>query len=183
MTDIAEQAYRNLLVVRCQAGDGAAFEELVGLYQSRLHYFLARMVGDLDAADDLCQEVWCDVYRGLARLALPEAFRTWLYRIARHRALRELRKKRLPLASLEGIDVPEDQGDDGFSWMDAESVHAALVHLTPAHREVLLLRFVEGMAYEDIARITGCHVGTVRSRLHYAKDALRRALEGMSHHE
>jgi RNA polymerase sigma-70 factor (ECF subfamily) len=182
MTDIAERVYRSVLVVRCQAGDRAAFEELIGLYQPRLRYFLASMAGD-DHADDLLQEVWFDVYRGVARLADPGAFAAWLYRIARHRALRELRKKRQPLSSLEGIDLAEEGADDDFSAEDAERVHAALGKLAPEHREVLLLRFFEGMAYEDIARVTGCQVGTVRSRIHYAKRALRRVLEGVLQHE
>jgi RNA polymerase sigma-70 factor (ECF subfamily) len=179
MTDIAERVYRSVLVVRCQAGDRAAFEELVGLYQPRLRYFLARMVGDDHAADDLLQEVWFDVYRGLARLADPGAFAAWLYQVARRRALLELRKRRHPVSSLEGIDVAEGEGeDDDFSAEDAERVHAALGLLAPEHREVLLLRFVEGMAYEDIARVTGCQLGTVRSRIHYAKRALRRVMGG-----
>jgi RNA polymerase sigma-70 factor (ECF subfamily) len=182
MTDIAERVYRSVLVVRCQAGDRAAFEELVGLYQPRLHYFLARMVGDDHAADDLLQDVWFDVYRGVARLADPGAFPAWLYRIARHRALGELRKKHQPLSSLEGIDLAGEEEDDDFSAEDAERVHAALGLLAPEHREVLLLRFVEGMAYDDIARVTGCPPGTVRSRIHYAKRALRRVMGGAPQH-
>jgi RNA polymerase sigma-70 factor, ECF subfamily len=182
MTDIAERVYRSVLVVRCQAGDCAAFEELVELYHPRLRYFLARMVGDDHAADDLLQEVWFDVYREVARLADPIAFPAWLYRIARHRALGELRKMRHPLSSLEGIDLAAEEDDDDFSAEDAERVHAALGRLAPEHREMLLLRFVEGMAYEDIARITGCHLGTVRSRIHYAKRALRRLMEGVPQH-
>jgi RNA polymerase sigma-70 factor (ECF subfamily) len=183
MTDIAERVYRSVLVVRCQAGDQAAFEELVELYQPRLRYFLAGMVGDDHAADDLLQDVWFEVYRGVARLADPGAFPTWLYRIARHRALAQLRKKRQPLSSLQGIDLAEEGDEDDFSAEDAERVHAALGRLAPEHREVLLLRFVEGMAYEDIARATGCRLGTVRSRIHYAKRALRRVLEGVPLHE
>jgi RNA polymerase sigma-70 factor (ECF subfamily) len=183
MTDIAERVYRSVLVVRCQAGDRVAFEELVALYQPRLRYFLASMVGDDHAADDLLQEVWFDVYRGVARLADPGAFPAWLYRVARRRALAELRKKRQPLSSLEGINVADEAEDDDFSAEDAERVHAALGRLAPEHREVLLLRFFEGMAYEDIASVTGCQLGTVRSRIHYAKRALRRVMEGVIHHE
>jgi RNA polymerase sigma-70 factor (ECF subfamily) len=171
--------------VRCQAGDRAAFEELVELYQQRLHYFLAKMVGDVHAADDLLQEVWFDVYRGLAKLADPGAFPAWVYRIARHRALRALRKKRQPLCSLAGVELvgkeEEDTGD--FSAEDAARVHAALEKLAPEHREVLLLRFIEEMTYEDMARVIGCQLGTVRSRLHYAKRALRRVMQEVPHHE
>jgi RNA polymerase sigma-70 factor (ECF subfamily) len=183
MNDVAERVYRSVLVVRCQAGDRAAFEELVQLYHPRLRYFLASMVGDDHAADDLLQEVWFEVYRGVARLADPGLFPAWLYQIARHRALRELRKKRQPLSPLEGIDLAEEGDEDEFSAEDAEHVHAALGRLAPEHREVLLLRFFEGMAYEDISRVTGCQLGTVRSRIHYAKRALRRVMEGVPQHE
>jgi RNA polymerase sigma-70 factor (ECF subfamily) len=183
MSDIAERVYRSVLVVRCQAGDHAAFEELVELCQPRLRYFLASMVGDDHAADDLLQEVWLEVYRGLARLADPGAFPAWLYRIARHRALATLRKKRQHLSSLEGIDLAGSAEEDDFSAEDAEHVHAALGRLAPEHREVLLLRFFEGMSYEDIAAVLGCQLGTVRSRIHYAKRALRRAMEGVPQHE
>ncbi len=183
MTDIAERIYRSVLVVRCQAGDGAAFEELVALYQPRLRYFLARMVGDDHAADDLLQEVWLDVHRGLGRLADPGAFTAWLYRVARHRALRQLRRKEPDLSSLEGVDPADGDEDDDFSAEDAERVHIALEHLAPEQREVLLLRFFEGMAYDDIARVIGCPIGTVRSRIHYAKRALRHAMGEVPQHE
>jgi RNA polymerase sigma-70 factor (ECF subfamily) len=183
MTDRVERVYRSVLVVRCQAGDRAAFEELVELYQPRLRYFLASMAGE-HAADDLLQEVWFDVFRGVARLADPGAFAAWLYRIARHRALGELRKRRQPLSSLEGIDLPaEEPEEDDFSAEDAQRVHAALIQLPLEHREVLLLRFFEAMTYEDIAAVTGCQLGTVRSRIHYAKRALRRVMEGVLQNE
>jgi RNA polymerase sigma-70 factor (ECF subfamily) len=182
MTDIVERVYRSVLVLRCQTGDRAAFEELVNLYQPRLRFFLASMVGEEHSADDLLQEVWLEVYRGVARLADPGAFLAWLYQIARRQALRVLRKKRLPLVSLEKIDLAEDE-DEEFTADDAQRVHAALRQLAAEQREVLLLRYFEGMAYEDIARVVGCQLGTVRSRLHYARRALRRVMEEVSHHE
>jgi RNA polymerase sigma-70 factor (ECF subfamily) len=81
------------------------------------------------------------------------------------------------------MDLAGEGPDDAFSAEDAEHVHAALGRLAPEQREVLLLRFIEGMAYEDIARVIGCQLGTVRSRLHYAKRALRRVLERAAQHE
>jgi RNA polymerase sigma-70 factor (ECF subfamily) len=183
MTDAADGIYRSVLVVRCQAGDRAAFEELVVLYQPRLRYFLQHMVRDADRVDDLLQEVWFDVFRQIARLADPGAFRAWLYQVARHRAFRELRKRRPPLCALDGVELPaEDEGEDDFSAEDAARVHAALDRLAPEQREVLLLRFIEEMSYEEVARVTGCPLGTVRSRLHYAKRALRRAIERTTSH-
>jgi RNA polymerase sigma-70 factor (ECF subfamily) len=184
MTGPADWVHERLLVLRCQVGDPLAFEELVLLYQPRLRYFLHAMLrGDRDVEDHL-QEIWLDVYRGIARLATPASFGAWLYRIARNRAFRALRKRRHAFASLDGIDLRASADEETrFSADDAEYVHAALDSLAPEHREVLLLRFIEEMSYEDIACVTGCPLGTVRSRLHYAKRALRCVLERMNYHE
>jgi RNA polymerase sigma-70 factor (ECF subfamily) len=84
---------------------------------------------------------------------------------------------------LDGIDLVAGEEADDFSAEDAEHVHTALGLIAPEHREVLLLRFVEEMSYEDIARVTGCQLGTVRSRIHYAKRALRRVMEGVRQYE
>jgi RNA polymerase sigma-70 factor (ECF subfamily) len=178
MADLADRFYRQVLVLRCQTGDGDAFAELVAWYQPRLRYFLRKLLRDPGGADDALQEVWIDVFRGLARLADPAAFPAWLYRIARCRAPRE-RRGRPPPAPLDEHDPAEPADGDDFTAADAEAVHAALDRLGPEHREVLLLRFMEEMTYEEIARVTGCPLGTVRSRLSYAKRALRRILEGM----
>lgn len=184
MADKAERVYQSLLVLRCQAGDHAAFAELVGLYQSGLRYFLRKMVGETPSTDDLLQDVWLEVFKGISKLIDPGAFPTWLYQVARHRALCALRKQRQLLQRLEGIDPPgKDEGEVDFCAEEAEKVHAALGQLKPDQREVLLLRFVEDMSYEDIARVIGCQLGTVRSRIHYAKVALRRVLERMGGHE
>jgi RNA polymerase sigma-70 factor (ECF subfamily) len=134
--------------------------------------------------EDHLQEIWLEVHRGIAGLANPAAFAAWLYRIARNRAFRAFRKRREVPHSLNGIDLPDEKdAETRFSAEDAEYIHAALDSLAPEHREVLLLRFIEGMSYEDIASVTSCPVGTVRSRLHYAKRALRCVLERMNYHE
>jgi RNA polymerase sigma-70 factor (ECF subfamily) len=182
MSDAADRLYERVLVLRCQTGDEAAFAELVGRYGPRLRYYLGKVLGRAAAADDLLQEVWLAVFRGLGQLNAPAAFAAWLYRIARDRACRHLRR-RPPPVPLE--DEPADPGpdEDEFSAEDAEQIHAALDRLPAGQREVLVLRFLEGMAYEDIARVAGCNLGTVRSRLHYAKRALRRLLERTNAYE
>ena len=184
MTGPVDWLHERLLVLRCQTGDPIAFEELVLLYQPRLRYFLRVLLRSDSDVDDRLQEIWLDVYRGIARLTEPAAFASWLYRIARNRAFRVLRKQREPPLSLEGIDLP-DKGAVEPSWSaeDAQGLHAALDSLAAEHREVLLLRFIEEMSYEDIARVTNCPVGTVRSRIHYAKRALRCVLERMNRHD
>jgi RNA polymerase sigma-70 factor (ECF subfamily) len=106
-----------------------------------------------------------------------------LYRIARDRAFRVLRRRQPPTCPLAEEEVPDPGKDVEFAAEDVERVHAALDQLVPEHREVLVLRFLEGMAYEDMARVIGCPVGTVRSRLHYAKRELRRTVERMGEDE
>ncbi len=182
MADDDARIYERLLVIRCQVGDGAAFGELVESYGPRLRYYLRKMLGAAADVEDALQEVWLDVFRGLPRLVHPAAFPAWVYRVARVRAFRRLRRRLEPSQLIEDADVPDDENGD-FSAEDAEQVHAALDGLAPEHREILVLRFLEEMPYEEIARVVGCRVGTVRSRLHYAKRALRRVLESENDHE
>jgi RNA polymerase sigma-70 factor (ECF subfamily) len=184
MTDTTDRLYETLLVLRCQAGDEAAFAELVERYQPRLRYYLRKMLRDVHGAEDALQDVWLSVFRAVARLADVGAFRAWLYRIARDRALRELRKSRPAYRPLEGADPIDERLEAApFTEEDLEHIHAALDELAAEHREVLVLRYVEDMMYEEIARVAGCQVGTVRSRLHYAKRALRRVLERRNVHD
>src|SRR4051794_19275509 len=184
MTDSTDRLYETVLVLRCQAGDEAAFTELVEHYQLRLRYYLRKMLHDVQGAEDALQDVWLDVFRAVARLADLGAFRAWLYRITRDRALRELRRRRLPVRSLEGVEPPNGSlGEAAFTAEDAQRIHAALDELATEHREALVLRYVEAMTYEEIARVVGCQVGTVRSRLYYAKRALRGVLERTSVHD
>jgi len=178
MTDQAEQIYERLLVVRAQAGDEAAFSELVERFSPRLRYFLRKMLSSADGAEDALQDVWLDVLRHLPRLADPQALVAWLYRIARDQAFGRLRKRGRAEQLLDEasvIDAAADEGD--FSPEDAARIHAALDELPAEQREVLVLRFLEDMSYEEIARVVGCQLGTVRSRIHYGKRALRKALE------
>src|SRR5207248_2010453 len=169
-----DEIYQQLLVLRAQASDGAAFAELIERYQRRLRYFLRKMLGSADRADDALQEVWFDVFRALPRLREAESFSPWLYRIARDRAFRELRRRRAPSLGMDDVELADDTADENFTAEDADEVHAALDQLSPEHREALLLRFIEAMSYDAIAAVTGSSVGTVRSRIHYAKSALRR---------
>jgi RNA polymerase sigma-70 factor (ECF subfamily) len=176
MSNSADRLSERVLVMRCQAGDGAAFEQLVVGFSPRLRYFLRRILGESQCIEDVLQDVWLQVFRGLPRLVDAAAFRTWLYRIARDRAYREFRRRPPPVQLQEDSDVA--LGPDGSNDIAAESieqVHVALKQLAQEHREVLVLRFLEGMSYEDIAEVIGCPLGTVRSRIHYAKLALQSA--------
>jgi RNA polymerase sigma-70 factor, ECF subfamily len=179
MSDSA-RLYERLLVVRCQARDRVAFEELVGLFQPRLRAFLHKMLGASHSVEDLAQEAWIEVFRDLGRLNDPGAFVPWFYRIARNRAYRAMRRRPLVMESIQAdvADKADDQAE--FRAEDAAIVKAAMDELSPEHREVLLLRFMEEMSYEDIALVAGCQLGTVRSRIHNAKRVLREIVERQS---
>jgi RNA polymerase sigma-70 factor (ECF subfamily) len=174
-----EQAYELTLVVRGQIGDETAFEELLRMYSPRLRFYVAKMLGERhEKADDLLQEIWVGVFRSLPKLHDAGAFRAWLFRIARDRVCREFRRARIEFCALNETVLENFPGaDDATDTFDPEAMHRHLDRLSPEHREALTLRFVEAMSYEEIARITGSTLGTVRSRIHYAKRALRRAFE------
>lgn len=174
--DPIEQARQQALVIKCQIGDRGALAELFVRHNPRLAYYLRRMLRRDDVAD-VQQEIWLTVIRRIGRLKNPEAFLVWLYQIARSKAFDRLgdavREPKAESSSLEPIDDAEPD----FSAEDAAEIHRALGELSAEHREVLALRFMEELSYEQIAEVTGCNVGTVRSRLHYAKLALKRQLE------
>lgn len=167
-----------LRVLRCQAGDEGAFADLYREFSGRTLRYLRGIVGEA-AADDVQQDVWLTVYRRIAEVANPGGFRTWLYRVTRHRAIdairREGRRSELIAPADEDFDPDTIAGsatgpDDAFDGPDLEPLLAELSNL---HREVLILRYREDLSYGEIALVTGCSVGTVRSRLHHAKANLR----------
>ena len=180
MTEQADRLYERLLVLRCQTGDDDAYRELVDRFGRRLQYYLRKLLARADRADDLAQEVWIDVLRQLPNLQDAGAFTAWLYRIAHGKAVLDARRNgRLPPTTpeVDGLVERAEQVEEPFSPDDAARIHAALDRLDQVQREVLVLRFLEDLSYEEISQIVGCPVGTVRSRLHYAKSQLRRLLE------
>jgi RNA polymerase sigma-70 factor (ECF subfamily) len=178
LNDAKQRAYLPLLILRCQTGDEAALRELIERYSPGLRLFLCKITGKESLADDLLQESWFDVYRKINSLRSPDSFVAWLYRIARDKAYRHLRRRSLPSESDDGNLAETIAADEsGFSFEEATEVRAALDDLPLEQREVLLLRFVQDMSYEQIAQVIGRPVGTVRSRIHYAKLALRAKLE------
>jgi len=178
MSDPLDRILERVLVLSSQAGDEAAFAELVERYNPRLRYFLRKLLGDAATLEDALQEVWLDVFRGLGKLSDGGAFCAWLYRIAHGRACRTLRQLRAapePLVNEELI--AEEEADDPFAAEDAKWIHTALDALPPLQREALMLRFLEEMSYQQIATATDSQLGTVRSRIHYGMRALRNIFE------
>ncbi len=180
--DLLQSAERRNVILAMH-GDGAAFRALVEAYDRRLLYFIRRILGESEEAYDVLQAVWLMIHRNLRKLNSPSAFRVWVYRIAHAQAVSALRKKtRLPIVfeEAEPCDVP-DEGSNETTFDNAELVHVALGALSVDHRRVLTLRFLEDMDLAEIAEVLECGQGTVKSRLHYAREALRRRIEELIH--
>ena len=166
-----------VLILRCQIRDPQALAELIERYQRPLRYFVARMVRDDDLADELCQETWLTVLSRIHTLRETGTFSTWLYRIARNRVYLEFRRRRQVFELDDGFEVSDCVEEEMDAVEDAAKLHCCLERLKPLHREVLLLKFLEEMSYEQIADVLECNLGTVRSRIFHAKLALKRELE------
>jgi len=174
------------LVAAHLAGDARAFQELVGRYRARLLNFVNRMIGDRERAEDLVQEAFMRAYRHLHRFDPTKKFSTWIYTIASNLAKNELRNRsRSPLVYYQALrPLGEDdqrplEFEDSSSRPDdmfnnrylREMVDATVATLSPHHREVFVLRELEGRSYEEIAELTRCNLGTVKSRLNRARHA------------
>ena len=167
-----------LLTLRCQQGDRAAWEELVRTWDGRLYYFIRRLIRHDADAFDVLQQTWLRVVRGMPALDDPQKLVPWLYRIARNTAYSHAKMQVAP-DSLSGHDDQfADPGSIRSEFEDVEQVHRGLELLTVPHREVLTLAFLEEMSVDDVAAVLGIPPGTVKSRMHYAKRALREAIEG-----
>jgi RNA polymerase sigma-70 factor (ECF subfamily) len=181
-------------VRRFQAGDEVAFEELVSRREGDVYRLARRMLGDADDALDATQDVFLRAYRALPSFRGDATFRTWLLGIAVNvcrsrltsRAARE-RRQNVPLETTQREDgelpraLPAAPGPDPERAAQgaelAEALERALAGLSPEHREILLLREMEGLEYEELASTLDCAVGTVKSRLARARGALREAME------
>ena len=172
-----------ILILRCQAGDSSAFNQVILRFHHPLRYFVRRLIGEGSAADDIVQEIWLTVYRNMGRLKRPEAFSVWLYQIARNQAYQYLRKeKKQSLTHYEeNMPLVAEETPDDFPAEDAARIHLGLDRLSIEQREVLVLRFLEEMSYQEISEVVGCSLGTVRSRIYYAKITLRKFMEDLSH--
>jgi RNA polymerase sigma-70 factor (ECF subfamily) len=166
-------------------GQAQAFQELVERYQKRLLNFVYRTIGDRERGEDLVQEVFIRVHRHLHRFDQSKKFSTWIYTIASNLAKNELRNRsRNPLVLFQAMkktweadhrplqfEDPHHRPDDLYRQRHLrELVEWAITQLPEHHREVFVLRELEGRAYEDIAEIAHCNLGTVKSRLNRARN-------------
>jgi len=166
-------------VLRCQAGEASGFEDLVRLMQQPLFYYTTKLTGNAETALDVLQDVWMKVFREIRRLKNPSSLRPWLYKIAHGVAVDRVRqnitRERTEEAHIAGLSELDHVS---FTNDDAAAIHEALNELVPNHREVLVLYFLEEFSLGEIAMVVGCSEGTIKSRLHYAKRALKQILSG-----
>ncbi|NEO33977.1 MAG: sigma-70 family RNA polymerase sigma factor [Symploca sp. SIO3C6] len=183
------------LILRCQEGirpDRIAFAELLRRYQSHVDKVLYHLAPDWQDRADLAQEVWIRVYRNIKRLHEPVKFKGWLSRIASNLFYDELRKRKR-IARPLSLDAPLRLEDGEMDWEIAsnqanpqedmttrefyEQLREAISALPEVFRTTIVLREIEGMAYEEIAQITGVSLGTVKSRIARARARLQSQLQ------
>ncbi|MBX3442985.1 MAG: sigma-70 family RNA polymerase sigma factor [Planctomyces sp.] len=173
------------LIDRCLAGETEAFGELVQKHQDRLFGTLAHLLGSVHDAADVAQDAFVLAYRNLSKFRGQSAFYSWLFRIAYNAAVNHRRRTRKH-PSLDGREQPGFEPVDGRTATDPGSgmqsdervrlVRSALDELAEEYRNALVLKEIEGLAYEEIASVMDCPVGTVRSRIHRARHDLREKL-------
>lgn len=196
MTDTDAVARDRDLVSQAQAGDRTAFNRLVLAHQNRVLTLCVRLLGDRHDGEDAAQEAFVKAYCGLKRFKGESQFSTWLYRIAvnacrnrRRSWASRLRKRSASLDAPSGADgegPPRELGDTRMTpdkdlrrHRIAAHVKDALRTLPPIHRELIVLRDMQGKSYEEIECIVGVSLGTVKSRLARAREAMRERLEGV----
>jgi len=167
-----------LLIKRAQDGDRGAFADLVRQHRTGVVNVIYRMCGDAALAEDAAQECFIRAWEHLHRYRPRSAFRNWLYRIATNCALTELRRAKTEVDADDVQLRDERQGPEArLEQLErAAAVQSAVLSLPEASRSALVLREYEGLSYRDIAETLGIPVGTVMSRLNYARRLLRSAL-------
>lgn len=167
-----------LLVVRCQLGERAAFDDLIRRWSGSLHRYALKLGNDPELASDLTQDVWVRVVQGIARLREARQFRPWLFGIA-HRTFMNRLRIRYAMPMDNGIDVEMIASNDDGSGADEDrerAVTTTMASLPMLEREVLTLFYLEELSLADIAEALGIPVGTVKSRLFRARTLLRQQI-------
>ncbi|MEH6466461.1 MAG: RNA polymerase sigma factor RpoE [Porticoccus sp.] len=173
------------LVARVQKGDKRAFDMLVLKYQYKVHAIVSRYIKDFDEVNDVVQEAFIKAYRALAKFRGESAFYTWLYRIAVNTAKNYLvaRNRRPPASDVDAADADYYEGGQRLQDIDSPEnllyrdeleaiVDQSIRDLPEDLRTAVTLREFEGLSYEEIAEIMDCPVGTVRSRIFRAREAI-----------
>jgi len=190
--DLAARSDQDIVVL-ARGGEEAAYRELIRRYERPLFSLLYRMVRDRELAEDLAQETFIKALNAIESYRPEYKFSSWIFKIANNAAIDHLRRRELDTLSLEGsphAETPEaveatalQIGDRQESPLDAVEarelggqIEQAIAQLRPEYRSCILLRHVEGRAYEEIAEILNLPLGTVKTYIHRARNELRQAL-------
>ena len=171
--------YYELLVLRCSQGKKDAIEELVANWEQRLFYYIHRLIEDEQDAWAILQEVWIKVIQNIKKVHEPRKLPVWLYSITRKTVISHLRKKysrQILYQEKESASNVEDYNSQ-YAFDNAEQVHYGLSRISLQHRDILTLFFLQDVSVEEIAEILNIPTGTVKSRIYYAKKALKKVLE------
>lgn len=175
------------LVQRARRGDLSAYDELVRRYQERIYATIYHMTANHEDANDLAQEAFIKAYQALKSFKGGSSFYTWVYRIAVNKTINFLKqRKHRTQMSLNDLDFNAEHDPDLVALVSEktprrevsltelqEKLNAAMLKLSEPHRLVVTLHDVQGLSHEDIAKIMDCNIGTVRSRLFYARQQLQ----------
>jgi RNA polymerase sigma factor (sigma-70 family) len=168
------------VMARIAAGERDALAELYARHRGPLMVYLRSLTGDPGLAEEVLQDTLFAAWTGAASYGRRSSVRVWLLGIARRRAHDSLRRHSMRVVDASALDeLPNPAPEpESLAIVDAErdALHAAMWQLSPAHREVLTLNFLQELPYRDIATVLGVPIGTVMSRLHHAKRALRAEL-------
>lgn len=182
---MGEQSVDQALVERVQQGDKKAFDVLVRKYQNKIVKLIGRYVSDQSEAMDVAQETFIKAYRALPNFRGESAFYTWLYRIAINTAKNHLvaQGRRPPDSDIDAVDAEQFDGQSALKEYASPErmalrdelervIYKAIEDLPEDLRTAITLRELEGMSYEEIAETMGCPIGTVRSRIFRAREAI-----------
>lgn len=175
------------LIVRCQSGDRDAFEGLFNLYRDDVFRFSYLVVRDSALAQDVVQEAFLKVFRSIDKFQFRSSFKSWLYRVAVNEAITLLRRRKVKEDLNSTVDLGQGQGAglNARDWQPEEAVleseertilRWAIGQLDPVHRSVVVLKYFHDFSDTEIAAVIGCPPGTVKSRLHRARELLRNAM-------
>ncbi len=176
--------YYELLILRCRRGRKDALEELVTSWEKPLFYYIHRLIENEQEAWEVLQETWIKVLQNIGKLREPNKLSVWLYSITRKTVMSHLRKKYSEKALFEddnNISKIENY-DSKHTFENAEQVHYGLSKISLPHRDILTLFFLRDLSIEEIAQVLSVPIGTVKSRLYYARLALKEVLEKEAGH-